>query len=229
MWCKKTNTLEHTNISHLGYFLVYLSFVAALFSSVSYFISSRNKSDLALSSLWKRSGRISFYVHAAALIGVVTLLYVLIYGHFYEFHYVWKYSNDSMPLRYLVSCFWGGQEGSFLLWMFWNVVIGLILTKTAKKWESSVMSVFVLSQVFLTTMLLGIYVFDFKIGNNVFLLTRNLEENLGLPWTEMADYMTKIPLFKDGQGLNPLLQNYWMTIHPPTLFLGFALTAVPFS
>lgn len=229
MWCKKTNTLEHTNISHLGYFLVYLSFVAALFSSVSYFISSRNKSDLALSSLWKRSGRISFYVHATALIGVVTLLYILIYGHFYEFHYVWKYSNDSMPLRYLVSCFWGGQEGSFLLWMFWNVVIGLILTKTAKKWESSVMSVFVLSQVFLTTMLLGIYVFDFKIGNNVFLLTRNLEENLGLPWTEMADYMTKIPLFKDGQGLNPLLQNYWMTIHPPTLFLGFALTAVPFS
>ena len=221
--------MEHTNISHLGYFLVFLSFVTALFSSVSYFISFKNKSDLALASLWKKSGRISFYLHAISLVGVVVLLYVLIYGHFYEFHYVWKYSNDSMPLRYLVSCFWGGQEGSFLLWMFWNVVIGLILTKTAKKWESSVMSVFVLSQVFLNTMLLGIYVFDFKIGNNVFLLTRNLPENLGLPWTEMADYMTKIPMFKDGQGLNPLLQNYWMTIHPPTLFLGFALTAVPFS
>ena len=39
-----------------------------------------------------------------------------------------------------------------------------------------------------------------------------------------ADYATVIK----GQGLNPLLQNYWMTIHPPTLFLGFASTAVPF-
>ncbi|MDB4088762.1 cytochrome c biogenesis protein CcsA [Flavobacteriales bacterium] len=220
--------MEHTNISHLGYFLVFLSLVTAIFSAVSYFISHKNKNDLALSSLWKKSGRISFYLHSFALIGVVTLLYVLIYGHFYEFNYVWKYSNDSMPLEYLISCFWGGQEGSFLLWMFWNVVIGIILTKTAKKWESSVMSIFVLSQVFLNTMLLGIYVFDFKIGNNVFLLTRDLPENLGMPWTEMADYM-KLPMFKDGQGLNPLLQNYWMTIHPPTLFLGFALTAVPFS
>ncbi|MEN8928164.1 MAG: cytochrome c biogenesis protein CcsA [Flavobacteriales bacterium] len=220
--------MEHTNISHLGYFLVYLSFVTALFSSVSYFISYRNRKDVALSALWKKTGRIGFYVHAISIIGVIVLLYTLIYGHYYEFHYVWKYSNDSMPLEYLISCFWGGQEGSFLLWMFWNVVIGLILTRKAKQWESSMMSVFVLTQVFLTTMLLGIYVFDFKIGNNVFLLTRNLPENLGMPWTEMADYMT-LPMFQDGQGLNPLLQNYWMIIHPPTLFLGFALTAVPFS
>ena len=134
-----------------------------------------------------------------------------------------------MPMEYLISCFWGGQEGSFLLWMFWNVVIGNVLIKKAKEWESSVMTIFVLSQVFLNSMLLGIFIFDFKIGNNVFLLTKNLPENLGLPWTEMTDYVSKLPMFKDGQGLNPLLQNYWMVIHPPTLFFGFAVTVVPFA
>jgi cytochrome c-type biogenesis protein CcmF len=40
-----------------------------------------------------------------------------------------------------------------------------------------------------------------------------------------ADYLSLI----EGNGLNPLLQNYWMTIHPPTLFLGFASTIVPFA
>jgi len=59
-------------------------------------------------------------------------------------------------------------------------------------------------------------------------LLRLKEENIGLPWTNIADYLTnpKTPLYHDGHGLNPLLQNYWMTIHPPTLFLGFA--CVPF-
>ena len=217
-----------TVLSNLGYFLVFFSFVTALFSTISYYLSFRNRGDLALTSLWKKSGRTSFRLHSLGILSVITLLYFLIYGHYYEFNYVWKYSNDSMPLRYLVSCFWGGQEGSFLLWMFWNVVIGNLLIRGAKKWETSVMTVFVLSQAFLTAMILGVYVFDFKIGSNVFLLTKNLPQNLGLPWTELAD-MSGLPMFQDGQGLNPLLQNYWMTIHPPTLFLGFALTAVPFA
>ncbi|MEN8786462.1 MAG: cytochrome c biogenesis protein CcsA, partial [Flavobacteriales bacterium] len=221
--------MEHTFLSNFGYFLVFFSFVTAIFSALFYFFSFRNSNDLALSSQWKKAGRLSFRIHSIGLLGVVTLLYVLIYGHFYEFHYVWKYSNDSMPLEYLISCFWGGQEGSFLLWMFWNVVIGNVLIKKAKEWEASVMTIFVLSQVFLNSMLLGIFIFDFKIGNNVFLLTKNLPENLGLPWTEMKDYVSKLPMFKDGQGLNPLLQNYWMVIHPPTLFFGFAVTVVPFA
>ena len=227
---KKRINLTATVLSNLGYFLVFFSFVTALFSTVSYYLSFRNRNDIALSGLWKKSGRISFRLHSVGLIGVVILLYILIYGHFYEFNYVWKYSNNSMPFRYLVSCFWGGQEGSFLLWMFWNVIIGNLLIRNAKKWEASVMTIFVLSQVFLNAMLLGVFVFDFKIGNNVFLLTKNLPENIGLPWTTLPTVeMSKLPLFKDGQGLNPLLQNYWMTIHPPTLFLGFALTVVPFA
>ena len=50
---------------------------------------------------------------------------------------------------------------------------------------------------------------------------------MGSPLFSMPDYASK--LAKTAQGLNPLLQNYWMTIHPPTLFLGFASTVVPFA
>jgi cytochrome c-type biogenesis protein CcmF len=78
-------------------------------------------------------------------------------------------------------------------------------------------------------MLLGVYVGDVRVGSSPFLLIRELGENIGLPWTTIPDYLTKIPQFADGRGLNPLLQNYWMTIHPPTLFFGFSLTLVPFA
>jgi cytochrome c-type biogenesis protein CcmF len=76
-------------------------------------------------------------------------------------------------------------------------------------------------------MLLGIYFGDFQLGLDPFLLMREAPENIGLPWTGIKDYA--IQFFQDGQGLNPLLQNYWMTIHPPTLFLGFAATSIPFA
>lgn len=98
-----------------------------------------------------------------------------------------------------------------------------------KEWEAPVMSVLSLVQVFLSMMLLGIYFGNIHIGSNPFELMRMKESNLGLPWTKIPDYLSKIALFRDGRGLNPLLQNYWMTIHPPTLFLGFALTTVPFA
>ncbi|HRH39105.1 MAG TPA: cytochrome c biogenesis protein CcsA, partial [Flavobacteriales bacterium] len=77
--------------------------------------------------------------------------------------------------------------------------------------------------------LLGLYVGDVKLGSSPFLLMRELPENLGLPWTRLEDYIARIPQFADGRGLNPLLQNYWMVIHPPTLFLGFSSTLVPFA
>ena len=86
------------------------------------------------------------------------------------------------------------------------------------------MSTLALVQAFLASMLLGFYIFGVKIGSNPFILLRETPEFVNLPLFQFPDYLTKL----DGRGLNPLLQNYWMTIHPPTLFLGFASTIVPF-
>ncbi len=215
---------EHTFPGQLGNFFVVLALVSAMVAGVAYFFATqKNDAD------WQKLGRISFWIHSFSVVAVIGTVFYLILNQYFEYDYVWKHSNKAMPLRYVFACFWEGQEGSFLLWMFWHIVLANLLMWRVKSWESPVLSVFSLVQVFLSTMLLGVYVLEQKIGSSPFLLIRELPENAGLPWTLIPDYLAKIPQFADGRGLNPLLQNYWMTIHPPTLFLGFALTLVPFA
>lgn len=215
---------EHTWVGDLGRLMVALSFVWATFSSVAYALHLRRPQ-----SHWLATARWSFRLHALAVVGIVAVLFVAIWNHWFEFDYVWRHSSTDLPLRYIFSCFWEGQEGSFLLWTFWQAVLGWILIHKSREWEAGVMLTVAAVQAFLSSMLLGVYVFGIKLGSSPFVLIRDLPENLGLPWTQMADYLTSFPAFQEGNGLNPLLQNWWMTIHPPTLFLGFALTVVPFA
>jgi cytochrome c-type biogenesis protein CcmF len=122
----------------------------------------------------------------------------------------------------MISSFWEGQEGAFILWIFWNVVLGLILIHTNKSWEGPVMVVFALVQAFLVSMILGVVMGDLKIGSSPFILLRDVSS---APIFQInSDFVPE-----DGTGLNPLLQNIWMVIHPPTLFLGYASTLVPFA
>ncbi len=174
---------------------------------------------------WQSLARWAFYIHGAAVVGVAASLFYIIFNHYFEYHYAWSHSSRALPVQYMIACFWESQEGSFLLWLFWNAVLGAILIpKAGKQWEAPVMAIFALVQVFLASMILGVVFGDtFKIGSTPFLL--------------LKEAMPEAPIFgadpnfvpKDGNGLNPLLQNYWMVIHPPTLFLGFALTMVPFA
>ncbi|HXC04830.1 MAG TPA: cytochrome c biogenesis protein CcsA, partial [Bacteroidia bacterium] len=219
-------TGEHVWAGAIGHFFIILSFTAAILAASSYFMASGNSLE---EHPWKKLGRIAFRVHSLSVLGIMMTLFVMLKSHFFEYQYVWQHSNLAMPAKYIFSCFWEGQEGSFLLWTFWHVVLGNILIRYAGEWEAPVMTVFAFVQIFLACMLVGIYVGPLHFGSNPFLLMRELPENVGMPWTKVSDYLQKIPLFQDGRGLNPLLQNYWMTIHPPTLFLGFASTLVPFA
>lgn len=213
----------HYFIGNLGHFFVITSFVAALAAAFSYF-KAATSGNLKSKEGWLANGRTGFYVHAVAVLGIVISLFLIIYNHYFEYHYAYSYSDKKLPAHYLFSTFWNGQEGSFLLWMFWHAVLGVVLIHTNKFWEAPVMTVFAAVQAFLASMILGVVlpVMDVKIGSSPFILLR---EALPDPiFTVQPDF---IPA--DGQGLNPLLQNYWMVIHPPTLFLGFAATLVPFS
>lgn len=213
---------EHLIWGQIGNAFVFLSFTAALLAAFAYFRSAQN--DELENGSWKKLGRIGFYLHSIGVIGIMTTMFCMIFRHYYEYYYVWEHSNSVMPKRYTLACFWEGQEGSFLLWTFWHVVIGNILIRSSKQWEAPVMSTLSLVQAFLASMLLGFYIFGVKIGSNPFILLRETPEFVNIPLFQMPDYLSKL----DGRGLNPLLQNYWMTIHPPTLFLGFASTIVPF-
>ncbi|MBS1637946.1 MAG: cytochrome c biogenesis protein CcsA [Bacteroidetes bacterium] len=219
-----TYTGEHIWAGQLGHGFVILSFVAALMATIGYYFSSKEQ----LTHSWKRFADIFFSLHSVAVLGIACTLFYMLFNHFYEYSYVWQHSNNSMPMQYILSCFWEGQEGSFLLWTFWNVVLGNILKRSLKynqSWEAPVMLVFSLVQVFLASMLLGIYFGDYKLGSSPFLLLRENPEFSNLPFVQNANYLAKL----DGRGLNPLLMNYWMVIHPPTLFLGFSSTLVPFA
>ena len=212
---------EHLLPGHIGQFFVIFSFGAALLSTISYYFATTNTNKLDNS--WLRMARLAFYANTISIMGVCTCLFYIIYNHYFEYHYAWSYTSRSLPVYYIVSGFWNGQEGGFLLWTFWQAVLGNVLIRRAKSWEKPVMTVVSLSQLWLASMILGIQFFGARIGSSPFLLLRNAIE---APIFSQPNYLSFI---KDGQGMNPLLQNYWMVIHPPTLFLGLASVVVPFA
>jgi len=140
---------------------------------------------------------------AVFMAGAVLVYLILI--HDFRVHYVFSYSDLSLSKPYLIATLWAGQEGSFLLWLMWGMVLGLPLIRYAKHYEERTMVVYNVAQLSLVLILLKQSPFRF-----------------------ISDLSSgQVPF--DGQGLNPLLQNPWMTIHPPIMFLGYAATAVPFA
>jgi len=207
----------------VGHLSVILSFVGGLLAAVAYFFATNNRNNESYDS-WRNLGRIAFGVHGLSVFVIIGTIFYLMINQMFEYSYAYEHTSPDLPMKYIASAFWEGQEGSFLLWMFWHVVLGGILMFTAKKWESPVLSVIAVVQVFLMSMILGLYFGpeEVKIGSNPFVLLRDVVD---APIFSDPEYLSKIA----GDGLNPLLQNYWMTIHPPTLFLGFASTVVPFA
>ncbi|GGF17866.1 cytochrome c biogenesis protein CcsA [Hymenobacter cavernae] len=213
----------NTFIGDLGHLSVIVAFVAATVAAYSYYMAARNQPLGETDASWLRLARGAFFLHGAAVLSIITCLFTIIYTHRYEYYYAWSHSSNHLPVYYMISCFWEGQEGSFLLWIFWQVCLGLAIMRFNKRWEAPVMTVFAGVQLFLTSMIMGVVLLNVKIGSSPFILLRDFLTD--------APFIQANPNFipKDGTGLNPLLQNYWMVIHPPTLFLGFALTLVPFA
>jgi len=215
-------TGEHLLPGILGHFFIILSLVASLVATFAYFKTTRSKNEADVSS-WKTMARGAFLVEVLSVFAIFGILFYIIYNHLFEYKYAWQHSSRTLEVKYLLSCFWEGQEGSFLLWSIWHCVLGSILIRKARNWEAPVMTVVSFAQVCLATMIAGIYFFNWRMGSNPFVLLRN---EMDAPIFSQPNYLS---LIKDGNDLNPLLQNYWMVIHPPVLFLGFASTIVPFA
>ncbi len=119
------------------------------------------------------------------------------------------YSSRDLGLGFLISTFWAGQVGSFTLWLLCMAIIGIFVLRRETENHSAVMFFYMLVISFFLTLLVARSPFA-TISPEI-----------------LAQFPGGVP--PDGQGLNPLLQNYWMVIHPPIVFIGFSLLAVPFA
>jgi cytochrome c-type biogenesis protein CcmF len=175
-----------------------MALLSVLVGSALYIGAARSKVSERTASL------IAWARHGFGLATLMTglasiyLAFFFVQRH-YEIDYVYHNSSAELPLMFRLSAFWSGQEGSFLLWAIWTGLIGLVLVRKAGRHETAIMPFYGLVYAFLLGMVVAVK-----------------------PFAATGGMRT------DGQGLNPLLQDYWMAIHPPTLFLGYALMAVPF-
>ncbi len=189
----------------LGHWFIILALFASLFSALGYLRAASTK-----------GGRLSqpralLYLSSLLILLASALLTALLLRNDFTNGYVYGYSDSTLPLHFLLSSFYAGQEGSFLFWALCSALIALLLASYGRKHgsESGVMTVFL----FVQSMLLLIVV----------------AKSPFRPVWEMWPQIPPGQIPPDGRGLNPLLQNFWMVIHPPVLFLGFAAMAAPFS
>ncbi len=208
------------SLGNIGHLLTIFAFITSLVAAFSYYKATAGSKLKA--NDWLKNGRWAFLAHAVTTLGVFAILFTIVSGNHFEYNYAWSHSSKHLPWYYMLSAMWEGQEGSFLIWMVWNALLGVVLIFTNKSWEGPVMVVFALVQTFLASMVLGVVVGHTQIGLSPFALLRDAMD---------APIFLSNPNFipEDGSGLNPLLQSYWMVIHPPILFLGFATTLVPFA
>jgi len=150
----------------------------------------------------RRLARFGYALMSATTVVAAAELLHLLLTHQFQAAYVFNYTSRDLPFFYLFSAFWAGQEGTFLLWALIGAGLGLLLKLKAGEREAPVMFFFSLVQLCLFVLLLLKSPFE------------ALETKAGVP--------------VDGNGLNPLLQNPWMVLHPPLLFLGYAGMVLPF-
>ena len=187
-------------MNDIGEFALMVALATSIYGTVAYVMAARgNRIDLYLSA-----DKVPFITWGCVMISSIAL-WKAFFTNDFSLQYVYAYSNIELDYFYKFSSFWGGQKGSLLFWV-------LILTSYMIVVHIQNRSKNLIVVPYAMAVMLAITCF--------FLLLLNFSTN---PFE-------RIPLPpEDGRGLNPLLQNYWMVIHPPTLYLGYVGFTVPFA
>lgn len=197
----------------IGKIIAFAVFILSLVATYIYFVSYKKQDNPEVNSqkMLDKAG-ILYWAISFGVIFISVFLLSLIIDHNFSYTYIYNYSSLELPTSLLVSSFWAGQEGSFLLWALFFVIIGLFVRPYAKKhgYEALVMGFYSLILTFLMLLIILKSPFD----------------NIMETFKDQALQPGFMP--QNGRGMNPILQNYWMAIHPPILFIGYALMSVPF-
>jgi cytochrome c-type biogenesis protein CcmF len=187
-------------MTRIGYGTLALALVVSICTAVASILGARRESPKLAGGAQKG------VVATAALVTLASaiLIYLLITRDF-QVQYVYQHVSTYLPTIYTLSAFWAGQEGSLLLWLWLLTIFSLLLARRKEGWSQELkpyaLAVLAFCQAFFALLLV---------------FTSN----------PFATYPTRPT---EGFGLNPLLENFWMIIHPPVVFIGYAAYTVPFA
>jgi cytochrome c-type biogenesis protein CcmF len=188
-------------VAGLGYYLLLAAFVACAYAAAASVAGARRRSRRLI-----ESGLGAFYLVTAIMAAASAVIVYAFVTDDFSIRYVAHYSDSVQPLFYKITSYWGGLDGSIMFWVFMLSMFGsaavYINRERHRELIPYVVSVIAVVQMF--------FLFLMVVHNNPF-----------------TTFLTQTPA--DGDGLNPLLQNGYMVIHPPTMYLGFVGLTIPYA
>lgn len=184
----------------IGHAALGLTLVVSFYATVIFILSERRKGPEL-----RESGIRALWAGGVLTTFASALLFYLLLSHDFQLEYVYEHTSTYLPTPYLLSAFWAGQEGSLLFWLWLLSILTFIVTIREKGEEDELrpyaLAVLAFVQGFFALLLVAV-----------------------------SDPFATLPFRPDeGFGLNPLLQNFWMIVHPPVVFIGYAAYTVPFA
>jgi cytochrome c-type biogenesis protein CcmF len=188
-------------VANLGTFILLTTFVVCSYAIAASVAGARRRSSRLI-----ESGVGAFHL-VAALMTVASAVIVHAFAtNDYSIKYVQRYSDAAQPLFYKLTSYWGGLDGSIMFWVFLLAAFGSIAVHVNRDRHRELIP-YVVATISVVQMF---FIFLMVIHNNPF-----------------STFLEGAP--RDGRGLNPLLQNFYMAIHPPSLYVGFVGMTIPFA
>jgi cytochrome c-type biogenesis protein CcmF len=185
----------------LGSFVLLATFVVCTYAAVVSVAGARRGSRRLI-----ESGVGAFYLVTALMAVASAVMVNAFLTDDFSIRYVAHYSDTVTPFFYKITSYWGGLDGSIMFWVFLLSVFGSIAVYVNRERHRELIP-------YVVATISGVQMF--------FVYLMVVHKN---PFTT---FLGNVP--PDGEGLNPLLQNYWMVIHPPSLYTGFVGMTIPYA
>jgi cytochrome c-type biogenesis protein CcmF len=185
----------------LGTFVLLATFVVCAYAVAASVAGARRRSTRLV-----ESGIGAFYLVTAMMtVASGILIHAFVTDNF-AIRYVQRYSDAAQPLAFKIASYWGGLDGSIMFWVFLLGCFGASAVYVNRERHRELIP-YVVAVIASVEMF---FIFLMVIHKNPF-----------------STFLTPTPA--DGAGLNPLLQNFYMAIHPPSLYIGFVAMTIPFA
>ncbi len=184
----------------IGYVALALALATSVYTAIASILGARRESPGLTGGTKKGVTATAALVTLASAI----LLYLLLSRDF-QVEYVYQHVSTYLPTIYTLSAFWAGQEGSLLLWLWLLTIFSVLIARREEDWSRE-----------LKPYALAVLAFCQALFALILVLVSN-------------PFATSATIPAEGFGMNPLLENFWMVIHPPVVFIGYAAYTVPFA